>query len=244
MENELLLKTPQRRSGKHLHKHLRHKTVRHERLNNGIYGTIQEPVIPTGIIGYWEPPSYLKSRESIKNKKHIIRNTYDDRCFYLGVKCYFIQHRPSNLNHSAILMPWLATKDHLVPVRRSIVSSSVDISKYPPATVLTSNIANVTLGLSPLPVRLKIREWLSTRPYDRNDNSVVAGNNLRWLIIKMLDDFRINGRFPWSRTKHGTWWYPDISEPWILRCYKMEKEFLELKDNDRDTWIKNFVWNF
>lgn len=244
MEKELSLRKAPQHSGKHVLKHQFHKTLRHERLENGIYGITQDPVLLKDIIGYWEPPSYLDSRQALKNRKHQCYINSDYRCFYLGVNCNYIQNRPINLNHDPKLMPWLATKDHLVPIRRSVAELAIDVGKYPPATVLSSNIANVTFGLSPLPVRLKIREWLSTSAYDRNDTSVAAGNNLRWLIIKMLNDFRINGRFPWSRTKNGTWWYPQISEPWMIRCCRMEQEFLELNEKDRDLWIKKFVWNF
>jgi hypothetical protein len=244
MENELLLKKVPSVDGKHFSRHQCHKIARNERFENNVYGVVQTPVIPKNVIGFWEPPTYLLSRRTLKYKKYNNYINVDTRCFYLGIRCNYAQNKSCNFKHDPKIMPWLATKDHLVPVRRHISSLSIDVSKYPPATVLSSNIANTTLGLAPLPVRIKIREWLSTSPYDRDNVSIESGNNLRWLIINMLDHFRVNGRFPWSRNKNGTWWYPDISEPWMLRCNKMEKEFLELNDNDRDMWIKKFVWNF
>ena len=83
-----------------------------------------------------------------------------------------------------------------------------------------------------------------TIPYDRNDRSTEAGMNMRWLIIKLLDDFRINGRYPWSRNPNGNWWYPEVSEPLMRRWYDMERGFMALDANARDAWIRNFTWQF
>ena len=108
----------------------------------------------------------------------------------------------------------------------------------------TSNIVNKTIGLAPLPVRLKIREWLTTTSFDREDLSVEAGQNLRWIVIDMLNEFRINGRFPWSRKISGAFWYPEISTPLMNKWHKMEYEFLLLREDDRDSYINSFSWQF
>ena len=60
----------------------------------------------------------------------------------------------------------------------------------------------------------------------------------------MLDTFRIQGRYPWSLNSQGQWWYPEISEPFMNRMWKMEQEFLSLGAEDRNKWITSFDWQF
>lgn len=222
--------------------HLEHKIKRHERFSKGIYGVVQEPVLLSGVIGLWEPPSYLTSRTTVRFRKTFSPSMLDWRCFYSGVICDYKTPRVS-CNHDSRVMPWMGTRDHLVPLRKGLYER-VDLGKLPTSLVWTSNVVNQTIGLAPLPVRLKIREWLSTTAFDRNNRSVEAGQNLRWIVIDMLNEFRIKGRFPWSRNSHGKFWYPEISSPLMQKWYQMEIDFLSLKDDDRDQYIKSFVWNF
>lgn len=83
-----------------------------------------------------------------------------------------------------------------------------------------------------------------TTAIDREDRSMAAGENMKWLIISMLDEFRLNGRYPWSRKPDGSWWYPDISKPFMERMLHLEQEFLALGGKDRDAWISGLTWRF
>lgn len=228
---------------KHEQKHFEHKLKRNDRFAQGIYGVVQEPIISKDILGFWDPPSYLSSRHTVKYRRASFTSGIDWRCFYSGVVCSPPVNLKSHANHDSKVMPWMGTKDHLVPLRKGL-NDRVDLSHLSTSLVWTSNVINQTIGLAPLPVRLKIREWLSTTAFDRNDLSIESGQNLRWIIIDMLNEFRINGRFPWSRKLSGAFWYPEISGPLMQKWHKMEYEFLLLNEYDRDQYIKSFVWQF
>ena len=226
-----------------------HKNRRYDRFDKGIYGEILQPVVQKGVIAYYEPPTYLNSRNTVKRYNYEINNSIDlsldKRCFYTGIVSWADPKNVSTgYSQDPKIIPWMGTKDHLVPARRFVPNCPIVIGNYNCTKVWCSNIANVTLGLVPLPIRLKIRNWLSTTPYPRDDISIEAGHNIKWLIISMLDDFRINGRYPWSRNKEGKWWYPNISEPLMKKWWKMEIEFLSLNDEERNKWINNFVYQF
>ena len=192
---------------RHEQRHFEHKLKRHDRLAHGVYGTTHDPVIPKGVIGLWEPPSYLTSRHTVKFRRSLVHSNIDWRCFYSNVICPPLKNLKPKFNHDSNITPWMGTKDHLVPLRKGL-DDRVDLAYLPSSLVWTSNIVNKTIGLAPLPVRLKIREWLTTTSFDREDLSVEAGQNLRWIVIDMLNEFRINGRFPWSRKISGAFWYP------------------------------------
>jgi hypothetical protein len=83
-----------------------------------------------------------------------------------------------------------------------------------------------------------------TTAIDREDRSLAAGENMKWLIISMLNEFRLKGRYPWSRKPDGSWWYPEMSVPFMERMLHLEKEFLALRGNDRDAWISGLTWRF
>lgn len=228
--------------------HEEHKKERGLRFNKQIYGVVREPIIPKGVIEVWNPPTYLAARRTANHSTTSMRDQIprllDMRCFYTGVLCEPPPMKPLiGWNQDARVLPWLGTRDHLVPARRHVPRCHV-VSQYPTTLVWSSNVVNATLGLSPLLVRLKIRQWLMTIPFDRNDNSVEAGLNMRWLIIKLVNEFRIEGRYPWSRNSYGEWWNPNISIPFIKRMGKVELEFLLLNDSDRNEWIKHLNWNF
>lgn len=223
--------------------HLEHKTKRSNRLTHGIYGEVKQPIIEKNVIGLWEPPSYISSGHTVKFRKAIFDENIDWRCFYSGVLCSQLVKLKIHCDDNLKLMPWLGTKDHLIPLRRGI-SGQLDINRFPVALVWSSQIVNQTLGLTPFPIRLKIREWLSTTSFDRNDSSIEAGQNLKWIIVNMLDEFRIKGRFPWSRKLSGAYWHPEISTHLMQNWHKMETSFLSLNEKDRDQYIKSFSWQF
>jgi hypothetical protein len=223
--------------------HLEHKTKRSNRLTHGIYGEVKQPIIEKNVIGLWEPPSYIASGYTVKFRKASFDKNIDWRCFYSGVLCSQPVKLKPYCNDNSKLMPWLGTKDHLIPLRRGC-DEKIDINRYPVALVWSSQIVNQTLGLAPFLIRLKIREWLSTTPFDRNDSSIDAAQNLKWIIINMLDEFRIKGRYPWSRKLSGAYWYPEVSIPLMQKWYDMETTFLLLNENDRDQYIKSFAWQF
>ena len=231
-------------------KHDEHKVMRNDRLARGVYGEVRKPVIPNKATGIWEPPSYASSRKTSSYSSTVLNDRIDRkldlRCFYTGVVCDPSPTcPPARWSHDPRYLPWLGTRDHLVPARRNIPGCPISIKEHHTSLVWSSNVANATLGLSPLPVRLTIRRWLLTVPIDREDRSVDAGMNMRWLIINMLDEFRINGRYPWSRNQDGRWWYPEISQPFMERAWKLEQEFLLITDkNDRDRWIRQMGWKF
>jgi hypothetical protein len=227
---------------KDVKKHLVHKQKRNERFAQGVYGEIKTPTIEKDVIGLWEPPSYLSSRQAVRFRKSKIP-TADYRCFYSSVLSEPVIHSGNRVNHACSILPWMGTRDHLVPIRRGI-PGVIDQAHRSSSMVWTSNVVNTTIGLAPLPIRLKVREWLSTTSFDRNSLSIDSGSNLRWIVIDMLNEFRIKGRFPWSRNALGCYWYPSISIPLMDKWRKMEEEFLSLNEIDRDSYVKNFVWYF
>lgn len=229
--------------------HEHHKQKRNERFEKKIYGEIKEPIIPKNIIGIWDPPTYLQARKtsntSAKMMNSGINLNLNYKCFYTGIECTPPPYNPLiGVNMDPRILPWIGTRDHLVPARRDVIGCPFEVSKYPTTLSWSSNVANITLGLAPLLVRLKIRQWMMTIPFSREDTSIEAGNNVRWLIIKLINEFRIHGRYPWSRKINGDWWYPDISVPFMDRMWKTELEFLNLSEEDRNIWIKKFNWQF
>lgn len=229
--------------------HEQHKSERNNRFSSGIYGTVKSPVVPRGIVGIWEPPSYRSSRLTASHNATAlndgINRRLDFRCFYTGVVCDVPPVKPPvGWNHDPRTMPWLGTRDHLVPARRNIPGRPTVFMHHEPSIVWSSNVANVTLGLTPLPVRIRIRQWLMTTAIDRDDRSIEAGENMKWLIISMLDEFRIRGRYPWSRKTDGGWWYPEISEPFMARMLDLEGRFLALDAAGREAWISSMDWRF
>lgn len=229
-----------------------HKSTRQARLTNGIYGIIKQPILNKGNITFNELPTYYQSHTTsyrvgarmFKNSDIPINQLLDLRCFYTGIVCSPASIDLSKVNHSATAMPWLGTKDHLVPARRGVKNCPIDLGKFNDSKVWCSNVINVTLGLVPLPIRLKIRQWLMTAQYDKNDTSIEAGENMRWILINMIQDFRINDRLVWSRKADDNWWYPEISTPLMDKWWKMELEFLSLDHDRRNDWVENFVYHF
>lgn len=229
--------------------HRQHKAERHERLDNQVFGVVHKPNIVPSDPFVCDLPSYINSTNTSRRIQTQVESRIDlhldMRCFFTGTLLTAFPHnKPDGWNHDARILPWLGTRDHLVPARRDTYQCPFDPSHYPSSKVWCSNVVNVTLGLVPLPVRLKIRQWLQTDFWDRNNPSVEDGINLRWLIIHYLDHFRMRGRYPWSRNKHGCWWYPEISQPFMNRMWHIEREFLSLNQSNRNLWIKKFDWRF
>jgi hypothetical protein len=225
------------------------KESRNRRFGEKIYGVVHAPVIPKGVIGAWDPPTYLQSRRTSMHSATVLNDGIDRkldlRCFYTGVVCDPPPAKPeSGWNMDPKLIPWMGTRDHLVPARRDVPGCPIDLSKHRSTLVWSSHMANVVFGLTPLLVKLKIRQWMVTIPYDRDDRSIWAGHNIKWLIINLLDDFRINGRYPWSRKHDGSWWYPRISEPFMARMWRAEERFLALDEDGRNRFIREFSWQF
>ena len=230
-------------------KHEQHKQQRHQRLNSGVYGTVHTPVIEPGDPVLHHTPSYTASRHTSNQIRFQIRDGVDRkldmRCFYTGIELSaFPKDPPSGWNHDPQLQPWLGTRDHLVPARRAVEGQPRTFVNYASTQVWCSNLVNVTLGLTPLVVRLKLRCWLRTVRIRRDCPSLLDAQNLRWWLIHSLDSFRIQGRFPWSRNSQQQWWNRDISEPLMQRWWFMEQQFLALNEQQRDQWIQNFDWQF
>ena len=233
--------------------HRTEKVKRAERLSKGVYGEVGTPVIGPEPVAV-DPPSYFASSRTYRS----IRSsrdcgwppTFSTPCFYTGVESPPMNPRDPITNFDPRLVPWLGTRDHIPPLRRSLAAAAgqdvevVDFSRRQPAFVWSSYVANATLGLVPLPVRLKIREWLSTSDFDRADTSVEAGNNVRWLIIRMIDEFRIGKRLPWSRDEHQRWWDPDLQRPFMRHMAAFEQRFLDADEQGRDRMVRDFEWRF
>jgi hypothetical protein len=230
-------------------RHCEHKVARAQRFDAKVYGEVQQPVLPKNVIGVWDPPGYRAAAFTARHRATTLNDGIDRkldmRCFYTGIPCWSGPvHPPPNWDMDARKLPFLGTRDHLIPARRHVSNRPQRGQIHNPPIVWSSNIANVTLGLAPLAVRLKIRSWLMTAPYDRTDVSVAAGNNLRWLIISYMDHFRIQGRYPWSRNRDAGWWMPEIQEPFMQRMYRMEDQFQALDGDERETWINHLDWRF
>jgi hypothetical protein len=223
--------------------HAEEHARRARRLSSGVYGEVSLPVLPPGGCAC-DPLTFRASartaREIAAQRSDGIDRRLDLRCFFTGVRCD--DDPATGADRDARKLPWIGTRDHLVPARRDVPGAQPFAGR--PALVWASNVANVTLGLAPLHVRLKVREWLSAAPYDRDDRSVEAGMNMRWLIIHYLDFFRVGGRYPWSRDADGRWWNPAFSAPFMARAMDMEARFLSLGDAGRDLWVRKFDWSF
>lgn len=230
--------------------HDAHAQARARRFAQGVYGEVKSPHIPQGEPVCYSPVSYLESRRTCDKIKHQIRDRMDRkldlRCFFTGVQ---LTPAPAHNQGPAWcadpkLNPWMGTRDHLVPARRNVKNQPQVYHNYNSSLVWCGNMVNVTLGLAPLMVRLKIRQWLQTVRIPRQSPSAQDTENLRWLLIHYMDHFRINGRYPWSRNSLGAWWYPEYSEPFMHRMWNLEEQFLQMSDVDRDAWINKFQWQF
>ncbi len=223
------------------------KSARNARFALGVYGVVRKPFLQSGAVVVHEPPGYLASRRTARSAADWLRDGVDRkldfRCFYSSIPC---KPTPSLLGlvRDPVRAPFLPTRDHLVPMRRNIPGSPLNPGIHPSTLVWTANIVNTTLGLAPLLVRLKIRQWLMTSPFDREDVSAGSGANVRWVIIDMLDSFRVHRRYPWSRAPDGTWWNPAVSEPFMRRMWAAELRFLTLGEDGREKFIKDLRWQF
>jgi hypothetical protein len=219
---------------------------RSERLARGIRGFVHKPVLLDMDTVVHAQPGYLESRSMVRNLKH---HGFPDpvftpalRCFYTGTPCSIGPQ--TGPGRDPLLEPWHPTRDHLVPVRRDVPGKTHCASVLGGSTVLCSYIANTTLGLAPMAVKLKIRHWLSTARFDPSDTSVAAGANLRWLIISMLDDFRWRGRYPWSLDAGRRWWDRDFSQSFMDNMWKLEHAFLAMDERARNRYVGEFEWRF
>lgn len=224
------------------------KLERAARFARNVYGqkqpTPQFPAVP-GFI--YEPPSYVQSMRAARLARHPDANflLLDKRCFFTGVMADDVRVGHENIDPR--LRPWIGTRDHLVPMRRNVPGEPSEIAdKAHTTTVWSCHVANVTLGLAPLLVRLTMRRWLMTIPFDREDRSVENGNRLRWTIINLMDEFRLEGRFPWSRKEgvSAAWWNPAISEPFMQRMWEAERHFISLDHRSRERFIDTLSWRF
>lgn len=231
------------------HVHGIHKDIRHARLEQKVFGVVHKPNISKTEPFVCDLPRYISSKNTATHiqaqlNDNVDRNL-DMRCFFTGTQLTpFPLHKSNGWNHDSRIAPWLGTRDHLVPARRNTHQCPFDTSRYASNKVWCSNVVNTTLGLVPLPVRLKLRQWMQTDYWNRIQPSQDDGTNVRWLVIHYLDYFRIQGRYPWSRNKQGQWWYPEISQSFMAHMWHMEHEFLRLGEQDRNLWIQKFDWRF
>lgn len=218
------------------------------RLAQGVYGEVGKAVLTPHAMFLDEPPTYLASRNTVRQapfeQEDGVDRRLDYRCFFTGVRCAPGQGMAGDTDRDVRKQPWLWTRDHLVPRRRDVPGTPVDPTRHPPTLVWASNVANVTLGLAPLMVRLKVREWIKTAAFDRGDTSVAAGQNVRWLIVGYLDGFRWKGRLPWSRDGNGQWWDPGFSGPFMHRMFEAELRFLSLPEEGRNRFVEEFSWHW
>ena len=232
-----------------------HETIREERaarFARGVVGVVQRVRLDPHPGFFAEPPAYQQSARTasqvIAQRRDGVDRKLDLRCFFTGVTC---DPTPTGAgaNRDPRLQPWLGTRDHLVPLRRGVVGAPDGLSTAAQTSLVwSSNVANITLGLAPLLVRLTIRRWLQTMPFDRNDTSAEAGMRVRWILIELLDHFRmrpIGGWYPWSRME-GTeaWWDPSLQVPFMARMWEQEAAFLALDPKGRDAFIEGLRWQF
>ena len=225
--------------------HEKQKFLRSKRIESGIYGKVCQPIIEKNSIGIWDPPSFTKSSEAARllwrQRRYGINYNLDVRCFYTGVN--LIIH-DGITPFEMVKNPWYHSKDHLVPIRQHYNGVKLDLSGYKNNFVLSSSIANVSFRVAPLLVKLKVRQWLMTTVYERDNPTTESGTNMRWLIFHYLEWFRINGRFPWSMRSNGVYWDNEIQIPFMNHMLKAEKEFLNLSIDEKDHFIRNLEWRF
>ncbi len=224
--------------------HASAKAARHERLSKGVYGDVQKPSLLQGPCKAYDLPSITASSRTCKmlkaQQQDGIDRKLDWRCFYTGTNVY-----PASsdlLIFDPRQVPWMGSKDHLIPARRGAGDTFAHGKK--PILVWSSFGVNSTLGLAPAPVRLTIRRWLSCDQRDPEDTSLEAGLRIRWKVIEYLDFFRINGRYPWSRKADGHYWDPKTSEPFMHHMQILEQRLLLAKDQELERMVSHFSWRF
>lgn len=232
-----------------------HETIREERaarFARGILGQVTRVRLPPvpGFVA--DPPVYRQAARAasqvVSQRRDGVDRKLDLRCFFTGVACDPNPTRDGT-NRDPRLQPWLGTRDHLVPLRRGVAGAPPELAIAAQTSIVwASNVANITLGLAPLLVRLTIRRWLMTIPFDRNDTSVEGGTQVRWIMIELLDHFRMRpfGEwYPWSRVE-GTdsWWDASIQAPFMRRMWQEEARFLALEPGQRESYIEALRWQF
>jgi hypothetical protein len=226
--------------------HEQAKEIRAKRFAEGIYGVVQKPDLISRPDFVYEPPGFVeqtrvRSLHGLLTKMEGQSNWRPPplRCFYTGV--ILRQPDTSIPNH---LQPWLNSKDHIVPVRRDIPGVPLDIKKVYMCSVRAASVVNGALGVAPMLVRLMIRRWLSTVPFERDEPDARTAHNVRWTVINMMDHFRHRERFPWSRNVYGSLWYPEC-QAFVDQMWKAEAAFLDLKtDQERDEYYRTVTWQF
>jgi hypothetical protein len=230
-----------------------HKLQRAERFSRGVFGKPgRANITPVPGFSIVDPPDYETSRRAaLRGKADLFASDRDDwRCFFTGVLCD-TSPVPVGEQRAATQIPFQLTRDHLVPVRRGV--ALLANAPKPPSDrnrrdlVVASAIVNETLRDAPLLVRLKLRDWLMTVPFDRNDRSIAMGENIRWLVVEMLSHFKYRGFLMWSRKHEASgdrWWFPDLQAPFMERMFDAERQFLALNVEERCQFIKNNDWLF
>jgi hypothetical protein len=178
-------------------------------------------------------PTNVKGR-----KRHVIssmhKNSSDDDmvCFYSGVQTYL---SAGEFKYS----PWEVTREHLVAVVNA--GSGCGGSNI----VFAGALLNMKLGHSPLPVKLHIRQQLSSCVYDRNRPTYETFRNVIGHVIQIEDAMRVGGKYPWQPHTY------DPNDPHYAMVQdfhsdmkKAEEDFLALPPEGRREWIRDFRWRW
>jgi hypothetical protein len=225
--------------------HEGHKARRAERLDGGTYGHVWPAYVGCPRSVALPAPSFLESQADLRRARDAwysgVQPSPPLRCFYSGFRVGTQTRKAPVRDFDPRKVPLLGTKDHLIPVRRN----HPDAPPYDPrgaVVVPSAHAVNATLGLAPMAVRLHVRRCLEWFAFDREETSDAAGLNLRWLIIRLIDAFRIDGRLPWSRRLDGTYWLGETSRTFMDEMFAFEQAFVVTGRRDRHTFVETAVW--
>lgn len=234
---------------------LRARMIRQDTLQRKSEGKVGQSILPVFIRGVeprtYDVPCYKDSnltakfhnKTVAKRKRQNFIGRVDNRCFFTGVKMEAYAETIGKIVFAE--SPWGGTRDHLVPTRKNypLEWRQREILNQPISTIWCAHIVNRTFNQAPMPVKLKIRQWLSTTHFDRN-TSYEAGINVKWIVVSMLDEFRYKNRLLWAFDDvPGEYLNPE-SKNFMTKMHAMEREFLALDTNDRNDYINHFHWNF
>jgi hypothetical protein len=104
---------------------------------------------------------------------------------------------------------------------------------------------NTKLGHSPLPVKLRVRQYLQTCEYDRKKPTYDTFRQVIGHVINLEDSLRVGGKYPWQPNTYEEA-NPEYErvQSFYQDMRKEEEEFLALPPAERQGWIKDFKWRW
>ncbi len=173
------------------------------------------------------------------NRYHLNANYTGWRCFVTDAQCYYMK-RTNGI--SLLKIPFVASLDHLVPMREYRTPETSLTHRLRNQTVV-AGLVNKNIGHIPLALKILHRQVLSTIDYNRENPTIETFWTIKHKIIETENQFLHWGRYPWQPwcwDKHRK-----IADDFMQEMKTFDENFLAISDPKiRSEFIKNFCWRW